>query len=257
MFQNSRTEVAVAAKAATTSQASNMKRFAQMAGAAVLSAGLVGTFALPAYATSPTVVAGQGPDTAVLAKTPQTLTVADTVDLPATVEDSKNIVDADKVAAEARQLREEADELAEEAEAEAEAEALALNEQNEAPAPAAKPAADVPSGAGASSLSAAALAQLGVGQDCTDMVQNALAAVGKTTRRDQGGYDMGVNDFAAFGTPVGSGSYAPGDILIWPGMPHVAIYIGNGQAVHGGWAGNNTAIGPVNVPGAPGLVIRG
>ena len=35
----------------------------------------------------------------------------------------------------------------------------------------------------------------------------------------------------------------PGDIIVYSG--HVAIYIGNGQAVHGGWLGNQTVISTV------------
>lgn len=94
----------------------------------------------------------------------------------------------------------------------------------------------------------AALAQLGIsGMDCTDMVQNSLAAAGLTTSRANGGYDMGVSDFYQFGTVIPASEAQPGDIMIAPGQ-HVAIYIGNGQAVHGGWNGDadDTVIDGVN-----------
>lgn len=86
---------------------------------------------------------------------------------------------------------------------------------------------------------AAAKAQIGIsGMDCTDMVQNALAAVGLTTSRENGGYDYGPMGFAAFGTEVPMSEVQPGDIIIAvSGGPHVAIYAGNGKAVHGGWNG--------------------
>ena len=95
---------------------------------------------------------------------------------------------------------------------------------------------------------AGAMAQLGIsGIDCTDMVQNALAAAGLTTSRFDGGYDMGVESFYQFGTVIPASEAQPGDIMISPGN-HVAIYIGNGQAVHGGWNGaaDDTVIDGVN-----------
>lgn len=84
----------------------------------------------------------------------------------------------------------------------------------------------------------AALAQVGTsGLDCTDMVQNALAAVGLVQSRFDGGPDLGVPSFYRFGTVISMDEAQPGDILIQEGVPHVAIYAGNGQAVHGGWNG--------------------
>lgn len=107
---------------------------------------------------------------------------------------------------------------------------------------------DIPAGSGGEGMVAAALAQLGVAQDCTDLVQNSLAAVGLTKRRDQGGYDLGTGvwDYARFGTQVSLEELAPGDILIYghaSSGAHVAIYIGNGQAVHGGYNGNTVIAG--------------
>ena len=96
---------------------------------------------------------------------------------------------------------------------------------------------------------AAAYAQLGIsGMDCTDMVQNALAAAGLTTSRFDGGYDMGVSSFYQFGTVIPASEAQPGDLMIAPGAPHVAIYIGGGQAIHGGWNGDadDTVIAGVN-----------
>lgn len=95
---------------------------------------------------------------------------------------------------------------------------------------------DIPAGVGASGIVAAAMAQLGIHQDCTDLVQNSLAAAGYVTRRDSGGPDLGANlgSWAGFGTQVALDALAPGDILVYGGSDHVAIYIGGGQAVHGG-----------------------
>lgn len=80
-------------------------------------------------------------------------------------------------------------------------------------------------------IAQAALAQLGVAQDCTRLVSNALAAVGIN-------HHGWPESYLSLG-PLTSNP-VPGDICVYQG--HVAIYIGNGQAVHGGWNGGTTAI---------------
>ncbi|WP_201612819.1 NlpC/P60 family protein [Gulosibacter hominis] len=95
----------------------------------------------------------------------------------------------------------------------------------------------VPAGSHSAALAAAAYNQVGITQDCTDAVQNALAEIGLTTRRDQGGYDMGVESFTQFGSPVSPDQAQPGDIMISYGY-HVAIYLGDNTAMHGGWNGD-------------------
>lgn len=109
---------------------------------------------------------------------------------------------------------------------------------------------DLPAGKGASGLVAAALAQLGDAQDCTAMVERAMRAIGYSVG------DVGVEGFNGFGKIVTSGSYAPGDILVWPGQPHVAIYIGNGQAVHGGYNGTTVVADYRSYGQAPAYVVR-
>ena len=108
---------------------------------------------------------------------------------------------------------------------------------------------DIPSGVGASGIVNGALAQIGIHQDCTDLVQNSLAAAGYVSRRDAGGPDLGANlgSWARFGTQVSIDSLAPGDILIYGGSSHVAIYLGGGMAVHGGvYFYGGTAVLPVS-----------
>ncbi len=77
----------------------------------------------------------------------------------------------------------------------------------------------------------AALAQIGVYQDCTMLVTNSLAAVGINFHGAPAAY-LGLGPLT--NNPV------PGDICVYQG--HVALYIGNGQAVHGGWFGCQTTI---------------
>lgn len=71
------------------------------------------------------------------------------------------------------------------------------------------------------------------GMDCTDYVQNALAAAGLTTARLDGGYDYGVGDFTQFGTQIDPSQAQAGDIMIKYGYT-VAVYAGGGQTYHGG-----------------------
>ncbi|MDH6367012.1 MULTISPECIES: NlpC/P60 family protein [unclassified Breznakia] len=96
-------------------------------------------------------------------------------------------------------------------------------------------AQSAPSYAGGSAIASAALAQLGVAQDCTALASNALAAVGI--------YFHGwPAEYMSLGTIVSASEAQPGDLIYYDnagaGVPHIAVYIGNGQAVHGGYMGS-------------------
>ncbi|MGX9902177.1 NlpC/P60 family protein [Arthrobacter sp. SA17] len=114
-----------------------------------------------------------------------------------------------------------------------------------ATAPAPAPAAS--SGMGAS-IAAAAYAQLGVAQDCTMLATNSLAAVGINYHGWPAGY-------LSLGRTVSAAEAQPGDLAYYQnggmGMAHIAVYVGNGQAVHGGWNGGTTALFSVNVGSGP------
>ena len=115
-----------------------------------------------------------------------------------------------------------------------------------AAAPAAAPAASA-SGKGAAILSAA-YAQLGVTQDCTMLVTNSLAAVGINFHDWPAGY-------LSLGRTVSAAEAQPGDLIYYAdggaGMAHIAVYAGNGQAVHGGYNGNQTVVFSANVGSGP------
>ncbi|MEO5315683.1 NlpC/P60 family protein [Pseudarthrobacter sp. CC12] len=116
-----------------------------------------------------------------------------------------------------------------------------------AAAPAAPAAQVSASGKGAAILSAA-YAQLGVHQDCTMLVTNALAAVGIHFHDWPAGY-------LSLGDTVPMSQAQPGDLLYYAdgggGMAHIAVYAGNGMAVHGGFNGNDTVVFSANVGSGP------
>ena len=103
------------------------------------------------------------------------------------------------------------------------------------------------SGKGAS-IAAAAMGQVGVSQSCTELVTNALRAVGI----DHSGWPA---SYLGLGTQVSAGEAQPGDLVYYVdggmGFAHIAVYIGDGKAVHGGWNGNQTAVESVNVGSGP------
>lgn len=88
-------------------------------------------------------------------------------------------------------------------------------------------------------IASAALAQVGVNQDCTMLVTNSLKAVGINFHGSPSAY-LSLGEVT--NNPV------PGDIIVYSG--HVAIYIGNGQAVHGGWNGYQTVVTSVECSNA-------
>lgn len=118
-------------------------------------------------------------------------------------------------------------------------------------APAAQPVTQ--SGIGAT-IASAALAQIGVAQDCTALASNSLAAAGINFHDWPAGY-------LSLGRTVSAAEAQPGDLIYYAdggmGMAHIAVYIGNGQAVHGGWGGGMTAVFSANVGSGPVFIAMG
>ena len=124
------------------------------------------------------------------------------------------------------------------------------------PAPAAKPAAtpapaattQVASSNKGAAIYQAAMAQLGRIQDCTMLVTNSLKAVGINFHDWPAGY-------MSLGTVVPASQAQPGDLVYYAnggmGAAHIGVYAGNGQAIHGGWNGNQTVVNSVNVGSGP------
>ncbi|MCF3139747.1 NlpC/P60 family protein [Paenarthrobacter sp. AR 02] len=102
---------------------------------------------------------------------------------------------------------------------------------------AAAPAAAAPAVGGVNAaMVASAYAQIGIMQDCTAMVERALGSAGIPVG------DLAPMQFMNYGKVVSSPQ--PGDMIVQSG--HVAIYIGNGQAISGGINGNQTGIHPIS-----------
>lgn len=101
-------------------------------------------------------------------------------------------------------------------------------------------------------IAAAAYAQLGVSQDCTMLVTNSLAAAGISFHDWPAGY-------LSLGSTVSASQAVPGDLIYYAdggmGMAHIAVYIGNGQAIHGGYNGGSTVVAPAEL-GSGGVYIR-
>ncbi len=103
-----------------------------------------------------------------------------------------------------------------------------------APAEAAQASTGTQNASSYQAIANAALAQVGVYQDCTMLVTNSLRAVGIN-------FHGWPHEYLSLG-PV-TNNPVPGDIIVYQG--HVAIYIGDGMAVHGGWLGNQTKVSTV------------
>ncbi|MFF0945037.1 NlpC/P60 family protein [Kocuria sp. CPCC 205300] len=100
----------------------------------------------------------------------------------------------------------------------------------------------------AATIAAAAKNQIGVSQDCTALVTKALRAAGINHHGWPASY-------LSLGTQVSAAQAQPGDLVYYAnggmGFAHIAVYIGGGKAVHGGWNGNQTVIQTVNVGSGP------
>ena len=92
------------------------------------------------------------------------------------------------------------------------------------------------------------MAQIGRIQDCTMLVTNSLKAVGINF------HDWPVG-YKSLGHIVSREEAVPGDLVYYviggTGLAHIGVYAGGDKAVHGGWLGNQTVLGPVDVGSGP------
>lgn len=68
-------------------------------------------------------------------------------------------------------------------------------------------------------------------------------------------YNIGVYQFPAVGQFISASQAIPGDLVFYDnggyGSSHIAVYAGNGKAVHGGWNGMNVVVSTVDIGSGP------
>lgn len=101
-------------------------------------------------------------------------------------------------------------------------------------------------GASGNVIADTALAQVGVSQDCVALVRSSIGAAGLPY--------SGMGSLFNLGPTIPMSQASPGDVIYYSdggvGIAHIAIYIGGGRAVHGGWSGYNTVVAGVNIGGS-------
>ncbi|MFC8302773.1 NlpC/P60 family protein [Specibacter sp. NPDC057265] len=248
----------------TKAVSSNVGGVGRQAAVIAAASGLVLTSGIAANASTPTVERASDGATTLNLNTglAPTITAASTVKIafatPAITSTPAPVVEA-PVVVEAQSQTLSNNEVAPVAAAAVQPAATAAAAPAAAPAAAVSVEAPAPtktvvqSGIGAT-IASAALAQIGVAQDCTRLASNALAAAGINHHGWPASY-------LSLGRTVSAGEAQPGDLIYYAdggmGMAHIAVYIGNGQAVHGGWGGGMTAVFSANVGSGPVFIAMG
>ena len=82
------------------------------------------------------------------------------------------------------------------------------------------------------------------------LVTNSLAAIGVYFHGWPWEYQPALG-----GWYISAAEALPGDLIYYQdggaGVAHIAVYIGNGQAIHGGFNGNETRVFSANVGSGP------
>ncbi|WP_206448449.1 NlpC/P60 family protein [Agrococcus sp. KRD186] len=225
-------------------------RGARRVGVIAVAAALATPLALPAFASSSDTGSQESLSTLVARDAQQVSGVVTAGE--STLADVRLEVEA-TTPAELEQIRAELEAAAEaereeQAQAQAQAAAAASSSSSGSSTSGSSAAASssAPAGASGSVIANAALAQVGVAQDCTALVARAIAAAGLTY--------TGMVNLSSLGPVIPRSAASPGDIIYYAnggtGSPHIGIYIGGGSAVHGGWSGYNTVVAGVDIGGS-------
>ena len=106
----------------------------------------------------------------------------------------------------------------------------------------------------------AALARVGQHLSCDDLVSYALMDAGRISGGNNWMGTVGVYYFPKLCTKVSASQARAGDIIYYAdggaGSPHVAIYLGGDEAVHGGYNGLNVVRTTIYLGGGPTYYLR-
>jgi cell wall-associated NlpC family hydrolase len=227
-------------------------RNARRVGVIAVAAALATPLALPAFASSSDIDSGQS-YSALVAQDAQSVSgivtagesglSAARLEVSATTPEELGAIRAELEAAAQREQEERA---ATQREQQQRATQQASSRSGSSSSSAAAASGGTAAGVSGSVVANAALAQVGAKQDCTALVRRAIAAAGI-------GY-TGMGNLFKLGPTISMSQASPGDIIYYSnggtGSAHVAIYIGGGRAVHGGWSGYNTVVAGVNIGGS-------
>lgn len=234
-------------------------RGARRVGVIAIAAALASPLALPAFASSSD-AGSQESLSALVAQDAQSVngivTAGERLDgsrleVTATTPDELEAIRAELQAAADEERRQQEAAAAEAAAAEAARPAPAAaaggaTAGGAAGAPAPVTSTSVSAGASGSAIANAALAQVGVTQDCVQLVRKSIAVAGLPY--------TGMGSLFNLGPTIPMSQASPGDVIYYSyngmGGKHIAIYIGGGQAVHGGWTGNTTVVASVDIGGS-------
>lgn len=107
----------------------------------------------------------------------------------------------------------------------------------------------------------AALNYVGSHMMCDELVTMALVNGGYLTGTPEpifsrgGYYNIGVYQMPPLGSYISEGQAVPGDLILYDnggyGSMHVAVYAGNGKAVHGGYNGSDVVVSTVYLGSGP------
>ncbi len=107
----------------------------------------------------------------------------------------------------------------------------------------------------------AALSYVGQSMSCDQLATMALVDGGLLTGTPDpifhdGAYlNLSIGFFPEVSSFIPASQAVPGDLIYYDdggvGGPHVAVYAGNGQAVHGGWNGLQVVVNTVNIGSGP------
>lgn len=202
-------------------------------------------FAIPALAT-----AGESPQQGLdAAPSPQSVTVSATAGSPQLEAQRADLYPSTQ--AEVQQMLDDLAPSSQDPAASA-PQATQVSDLDGASTPAPVEVPEAPETSVGSVVAAAAVQDFGVEQECTELVSTALAAADIPY--------SGMGNLFNLGPTVAEADATAGDVVYYAdgghGAAHVAIYLGDSTAMHGGWEGGSTVIAGIDIDGSEPVYIH-